>query len=192
MFVVDAAVLLQHPPHAVARVVERLHLLPRWCIGLRRVRFPPPALAPAEPAARTCVFTYAIADVRLTLQARTLANPPGAVPVAVDAAPVAVTHIAAGDGLTLVWTLTAEPSDGPGVPHAAPPAHTRLSACVEVHVEATHPLAATRAPLCRAVARRVPTDLERLRALLDRYEAVRAPVPLPTSPLRTGSPGTAP
>jgi hypothetical protein len=56
VFVVNAAVLLPHPPHAVARVTARLALLPRWCAGLRRVRFP------AHPPAAGCVFTYAAAD----------------------------------------------------------------------------------------------------------------------------------
>jgi hypothetical protein len=34
MFVVDTALSLPHPPAAVARVVGRLALLPRWCAGL--------------------------------------------------------------------------------------------------------------------------------------------------------------
>jgi hypothetical protein len=214
MFVVDAAVLLPHTPHAVARVVGRLHLLPRWCAGLRRVRFPSPA--PGGPAAsvtadatdRTCVFTYAVTDVRLTLRARTrraapaAGDPPRAVamptaapavatPTAVAHAAVAhaaVTHTAAGDGLTLGWTFVAEPFDAPALPHAAPRVHTRLSARVEVHVDAAHPLAAARAALCRVVARRVPADLERLRTLIDRYDASRAPLPLPLAPLPSCSP----
>lgn len=184
MFVVDAAVLLPHPPHAVTRVVERLHLLPRWCAGLRRVRFPAPAAA--EPAAvradggpdvldRACVFTYAVTDARLTLRARTLPHAP-APPAAV--APAACTHTATGDGLTLAWTFVVEPTDARPLPHAPAAVHTLLTARVEVCVDPTHPLAAARAALCRAVARRVPTDLERLRTLLDRYEASRTPVVL--------------
>jgi hypothetical protein len=176
MFVVDAAVLLPHPPHAVARVVGRLHLLPRWCAGLRRVRFPAPApggpavsVPPADPD-RACVFTYAAPDARLTLHART--RDPGARPAAT---PVACTHTAAGDGLTLVWAFVVEPADARPLPHAPAAAHALLRARVEVHVDAAHPLAAARAALCRAVARRVPADLERLRTLLDRYEASRAP-----------------
>jgi hypothetical protein len=200
MFVVDAAVLLPHPPHAVARVVGRLHLLPRWCVGLRRVRLPTPGGLPASTLAdvadHTCVFTYAVTDMRLTLRARTLPVAPsaGAAPHAAAtpavATPTAVTHTAAGDGLTLAWTFVAEPFAAPLLPHVAPRVHTRLSARVEVHVDAAHPLAAARAALCRVVARRVPADLERLRTLLDRSAASGAPVPLPfAAPPPSSPPG---
>jgi hypothetical protein len=184
----------------VARVVGRLHLLPRWCAGLRRVRFPSPA--PGGPAAsvtadatdRTCVFTYAVTDVRLTLRAHTsargLVRPPAAAPTAADSSPPPVTHIAAGDGLTLVWTLAAEPSDGPAPPPDAAGAYTRLGARVEVHVDAAHPLTAARAAVCRAVARRGPADLERLRALIDRHEGAHAALPGATSPRRARAPST--
>ena len=170
MFVVDAAILLPHPPRAVARVVERLHVLPRWCGGLRRVRFPAPDLA----AGVGCVFTYRVADLRLTLLARTLERAP-------DAPATLVEHTATGDGLTLTWTLAVEPEAGGaggadragGVDGVA----TRLRARTSVAVDPDHPTSASRLALCRVVARRAPTDLERLRALLDRYEAGRAPAP---------------
>jgi hypothetical protein len=175
VFVVDTAVLLLHPPHVVARVAGRLRLLPRWCAGLRLVRFP----ADASPAAG-CVFTYTVADARLTLRATTrgLGGDPGTAFAAGDP----VTHTTTGDGLTLTWTLSADTRDGAGaiVPDgggapagAAPRDPTWLRARVEVVVDPVHPLAATRASLCRTVARRVPADLERLRALLDRYQAGR-------------------
>jgi hypothetical protein len=175
MFVVDAAILLPHSPRAVGRVVGRLPLLPRWCAGLRRVRFP----VPERAAAPGCVFTYAAADVRLTLLARTLGPagtpaPPDDPRSAAGAGDV-VTHTAAGDGITLVWTLSAEPPDNAAEPTAArPPAATRLRARVQVLVDPEHPVAAARAALCRTVARRVPADLERLRALLARRQAERA------------------
>jgi hypothetical protein len=177
VFVVDAAVLLPHPRHVVARVAGRLTLLPRWCAGLRRVRHPAPESAPDPAVASGCVFTYAAADVRLTLHARTL--PPGADLEVAPAAAGCVTHAAAGDGLTLTWTLAAEPplaaaaggAGGPADAGRRPP--TRLRARVEVAVDPGHPLAAARATLCRTIARRVPADLERLRALLDCYEAGR-------------------
>ena len=171
MFVVDAAILLPYPPRAVARVVERLPLLPRWCAGLRRVRFP----APDRAAGGACIFTYRVADLRLTLVARTLDRAP-------DSPAAVVEHTAAGDGLTLTWTLAAEPEVGdPTIPGGTYAATTRLRARTSVTVDPDHPTAASRLALCRVVARRAPTDLERLRALLDRYEAGRA-APPPAAP----------
>jgi hypothetical protein len=131
------------------------------------------------------VFTYAAADVRVTLRAHTRAD--GDAPHPEAGAGAAVTHATAGDGLTLTWTLSPEVLDGTGP--AADGAvgredgraaagrryQTRLRARVEVAVDPGHPLAAARAALCRTVARRVPADLERLRTLLDRYEAAHAP-----------------
>jgi hypothetical protein len=183
MFVIDTAVLLPHPPHVVGRVAGRLTLLPRWCAGLRRVRFP---AAPAPAAG--CVFTYAAADLRLTLRAGPVASFDD--PATTFAAGGAVTHAVTGDGLTLTWTLHSEAPGEPGPAEYGPaapegafgaarvvgagrPGETRLHARVEVVVDPGHPLAAARARLCRTVARRVPADLERLRTLLDRYEAGR-------------------
>jgi hypothetical protein len=149
----------------VARVVERLHALPRWCVGLRRVRHPVPDQLPAAdvPGADGCVFTYEGADARFTLRARTVAAAPGEPADTVH-------HEAVGDGVTLVWSYTAdaESGDGGGAPAAG--ARTRLRARTTVSVDPEHPAAALRPALCRQVARRAPADLERLRALLERYE----------------------
>jgi hypothetical protein len=173
MFVVDAAVLLPYPPHVVARVVERVHALPRWCAGLRRVRHVPPPFAPPGAdglAAPACVFTYAAVDVRLTLLARTVARgaagPPGL-----------VEHAAEGDGVAFGWAfaLEPEPAGAPGARGGHGAARTRLRARTSVTVDPDHPTAAVRAALCRQVARRAPADLERLRALLERYEFGKAP-----------------
>jgi hypothetical protein len=181
MFVVDAAVLLPYPPHVVARVVERVHALPRWCAGLRRVRHVPLPFAPPGAdglAAPACVFTYAAADVRLTLLARTVARgaggPPGRGP---RVAPGLVEHAAEGDGVTFGWTfaLEPEPAGAPGARDGLGAARTRLRARTSVTVDPDHPTATVRAALCRQVARRAPADLERLRALLERYEFGKAP-----------------
>lgn len=171
MFVVDAAVLLPHPPHVVARVVERVYTLPRWCTGLRRVRHPPPLLAPpgvAAPVPRECVFTYTAADVRLTLHARTVAR-------GGDRAG-GIEHAAEGDGVTLSWafSLEPEPAGAPAQEAGRAGAGTRLRARTALSVDPDHPTAAVRAALCRQMARRAPTDLERLRALLERYEFGKA------------------
>ena len=169
MFAVDTAVLLPHTPVAVARVVGCLALLPRWCAGLRRVRYPAPGLTPTPG----CVFTYAAVDVRLTLLARTL----GPESAGHDHGSL-VTHAAEGDGLALTWAFAIEAAarDGGGA------ARTRLRLRTGVAVEPGHPLAAARAVLCRLVARRAPADLERLCALLDRYEEGRAPARLRRAP----------
>ena len=176
MFVVDAAVLLPYPPDVVLRVVERLPALPRWCAGLRRVRHP----APEHAVGTGCVFTYATPDARLTLRARTL-------DLATGAAAMTVEHSATGDGLSLTWTLVAEPDpaghapiDARGAAHGGRP-HTRLRVRTAVEVDPAHPTAAIRSALCRVIARRAPADLERLRALLDRYEAGRQAVLAPAA-----------
>jgi hypothetical protein len=164
MFVVDAAVLLPHPPHVIARVVERVHALPRWCAGLRRVRHPtvPLARAAGDGAAPPgCVFTYTAVDVRLTLRAHTVA------PAGDRAAGAAVEHAAEGDGVVFTWSFALEPESGGA---GSGSTRTRLRARTSLSVDADHPTAAVRAALCRQVARRAPADLERLRALLDRYE----------------------
>jgi hypothetical protein len=166
MFVVDAAVLLPYPPHVIARVVERVSLMPRWCSGLRRVRhLPDPAdaaPAAAEPASlgrgEGCLLTYAAADVRLSLRARTEERSLGEVGGMVR-------HVAEGDGVTLTWTFTVEPE-----PSTESSSRTRLRARTALSVDPAHPTAAVRPALCRQLARRMPADLERLRALFDRYE----------------------
>jgi hypothetical protein len=181
MFVVDTAVLLPHPPHVVARVVARLGALPRWCAGLRRVRAPDAGGADAE-----WVFAYAAADVRLTLRARTLAEAPGA--------PAGrVRHRAEGDGIALTWTLAVEPDasgavgplapgerEGPagGAGGAAGP-RSWLRVHTALEVDPGHPTAAVRVALCRVVARRAPTDLERLRTVLGRARSGRAALGTP-------------
>jgi hypothetical protein len=193
VFVVDAAVLLPHPPRAVTRVAASLTLLPRWCAGLRRVRFP------AVPTGAGCVFTYEAADARLTLQAHTVAPVDGGGAHEAPSArpPVAsVTHRATGDGLTLTWTLRTELPDGADATAGwAAGAHrplTRLRARVEVLVDPGHPLDAVRAALCRTVARRVPADLERFRVLLERYEAGRPTGSPPAGDGEAGAGSTAP
>jgi hypothetical protein len=168
MFVVDAAVLLPHPPHAVARVVGRLRALPRWCTGLRGVPAAagvattgiPPTTIPAVAVAATavasaeCAFTYTGVDLRLVLAARTLAVADGV-----------VRHEARGDGVTFTWTLAAEAESGVG---SGPGAWTRLRARTTVEVDPDHPTAAVRSALCRLVARRAPLDLDRLGAFIAR------------------------
>jgi hypothetical protein len=185
VFAVDAAVLLPHPTYVVARVAERLVLLPRWCAGLRRVRYP--AVAPAAG----CVFSYAAVDARLTLHALTVAAVDADVarlPAPSLPASALVTHTATGDGLTLTWTLSTTPHDpadataGPTLGAGRP--HSWLRAQVEVLVDAEHPLVAVRTALCRTVARRVPADLERFRRLLERYESGRAPARPPAGDTR--------
>ncbi len=165
MFVVDTAVLLPHPPRRVAQAAARLDALPRWCAGLRRAG---PA-APDADAAGRCAFTYAAADVRLALRAHTRVH--GAT----------VEHVAVGDGVRLCWTLAAAPEPaaaGPGA--AAGIANTRLRARVTLEVDPAHPTAAVRPALCRALARRAPADLERLRALLARVGERRRAGPAPS------------
>ena len=177
MFIVDAAVLLPHPPRTVARVVGRLYTLPRWCAGLRRVRRPAHAGWPG-PAPRDrpidarlgadggagCILTYGAADVRLTLRAHTRPRAPGEAATLVE-------HVAAGDGLSLTWALSVTPEPRGAPEYAGGGPQTRLRARTTVVVEPGHPTAAVRAALCRVVARRAPADLERLRALLARYAA---------------------
>jgi hypothetical protein len=167
MFVVDAGLVLPHPPSVVLRVVERLHALPRWCSGLRRVRHPAPGGLPGEPAhadgappGAACAFSYEGPDGRLLLAARTVAD---------DSAEggASVFHVAEGDGVRLTWSyaLSAEAAGEAGVEP-----RTRLQVRTAVEVDPAHPAAAGRAALCRLVARRAPSDLERLRLLLARYE----------------------
>jgi hypothetical protein len=83
-----------------------------------------------------------------------------------------VEHAARGDGLTLTWTLAAEPAPRVGRPGRAP--DTRLHARITVAFDPGHPRAGLRAALCRDVARRTAGDLDRLGALLDRRRARRA------------------
>ena len=173
MFVVETAIVLVHPPHVVARAVARLDRLPRWCAGLQRLRDTGPgdAAAGAGGVEGGCAFRYVAADLRLTLRAHTVAaassRPPGHV----------VEHRAAGDGLHLAWALDVEPEPGGG-------RRTRLHVRTRLAVDPAHPVAAVRAALCRLVARRAPSDLERLRTLLDRRAAAvraRTSAPLPMS-----------
>jgi hypothetical protein len=115
MFIVDAAVLLPHAPHTVARVVGRLYTLPRWCAGLRRVcRFahvglpgPPPGsiqstptLAPAgRPGGSSPTAPPTCASPSGPTRGRAL---PGEAAGAVE-------HVAAGDGLSLTWAFSVTP-----------------------------------------------------------------------------------
>jgi hypothetical protein len=169
MFVVDASAVLPHPPAAVARVVSRLHLLPRWCGGLQRAR---PGAPGPEPAGAVA-FLYTALDVRLVLRAHTLAGRASGAP------PGPMCHAAHGDGLSLAWTLTAD-AEPPG---AQAPVQTRLHIRITAAVDPGHPLATTRSALYRAIARRVPGDLQRLGVLLDRRaragRAAAAPAGLP-------------
>jgi hypothetical protein len=173
MFIVDAAVLLSYPPHVVLRVVERVAALPRWCAGLRRVRHPDPATSAG------CLFTYATADRRLTLRARTAAraehDPPGL-----------VRHVAEGDGVVLGWSFTVETE-----PSADGAPRTRLRARTSVETDPDHPTAEVRAAICRQLARRAPADLERLRMLLDRYEYGKAHAVALTGVSESGEPRAA-
>jgi hypothetical protein len=177
MFVVEANVLLPHPPRVVTRVVERLHVLPRWCAGMRRVRHAAPA--DGDASSSDCVLTYVVGEVRLSLAAHTVAAAPDH----------PVQHVAEGDGVRVTWTFAADP-EAPGAPGATGSAwSTRLHARIGIEVDPAHPTAAMRATLCRLVARRAPADLERLRVLLARYEygkrrfadGVAAPVPTSVS-----------
>jgi hypothetical protein len=135
---------------------------------VRRPRLPPgapaadPAGADTAPALRAAArvrrtLTYLARDVRLVLAARRIGAPPGA----------PVRHVAEGDGVRITWTFEAEPEPAAG---GAGGTRTRLHARIGVEVDPDHPNAAGRVALCRLVARRAPGDLDRLAALVDRYE----------------------
>jgi hypothetical protein len=100
--------------------------------------------------------------------------------------------------VALVWSYdaAAEPGEAGGVDGGAgagAPTRTRLRVRTSVSVDPSHPAAEVRAALCRQVARRAPADLERLRALIERYEAGKPRARAATGALvgeRVAPPGT--
>jgi len=172
MFVTEATALLAHPLPAVAAVLGRVAALPRWCIGVRRARLASGALQPCR--ADGCGLLYLTPDLRLVLVARTVEHTlPGG----------PLVHEATGDGVTLRWAFALAPEPSPGGAEAA--VCTRLHARIALEVDAAHATGAYRAMLCRLIARRVPEDLLRLAALLERHATVP---PLPGVPARPGGP----
>jgi hypothetical protein len=170
MFVTEATALLAHPLPAVAAVLGRVAALPRWCVGVRRARLASGALQPCR--ADGCGLLYLTPDVRLVLVARTVEHTlPGGPMV----------HEATGDGVALTWAFTLAPEASPAGAGAA--VATRLRARITLEVDAAHATGAYRATLCRLIARRVPDDLLRLAALLERGAAAPA---LEAGPLTLG------
>jgi hypothetical protein len=157
------------PHRRSVRAVRRLHLLPRWLrgpaararpLGPRAPPRPtdPPRRGPGSARSPTrsarCVFTLA---------ARTLASsttPARARGDAHGGRRRADAHVDARRGAGRRRRAGADPAARPRRRHGPTPGH---------------PLAASRAALCRAVARRAPADLERLRTLLDRAAQAGTP-----------------